>query len=67
MTLVKRDRALLVASHDRAVLDNVVERIWELRDRRLATFRGAYSAYLLQRGAADARARSVAGSTDVAI
>jgi ATP-binding cassette subfamily F protein 3 len=67
MTLVKRDRALLVASHDRAFLDNVVERIWELRDRRLTTFRGAYSAYLLQREAADARARSLAGSTDAAI
>jgi ATP-binding cassette, subfamily F, member 3 len=65
--LVKRDRALLVASHDRAFLDNVVERIWELRDRRLATFKGAYSAYLLQRESADARARSVAGSTDAAI
>ncbi len=67
MTLVKRDRALLVASHDRAFLDNVVVRTWELRDRRLAVFRGAYSAYLLQREAADARARSVAGSTDAAI
>jgi ATP-binding cassette subfamily F protein 3 len=67
MTLVRRDRALLVASHDRAFLDNVVERIWELRDRRLAVFRGAYSAYLLQREAADARARSVAGSTNAAI
>ncbi len=67
MTLVKRDRALLVASHDRAFLDNVVERIWELRDRRLAVFRGAYSAYLLQRESADARARSMAGSTDAAI
>jgi ATP-binding cassette subfamily F protein 3 len=56
-----------VASHDRAFLDNVVERIWELRDRQLTTFRGAYAAYLLQREAADARARSVAGSTDAAI
>ena len=67
MTLVKRDRALLVASHDRAFLDNVVERIWELRGRRLVTFRGAYSAYLLQRESADARMRSMAGSTDIAI
>jgi ATP-binding cassette subfamily F protein 3 len=66
-TLVRRQRALLVASHDRAFLDNVVERIWELRDRRLVTFKGAYSAYLMQREAADARARSVAGSTDAAI
>ena len=31
--------------------------IWELRDRRLDAFRGGYSAYLLQREAADARAR----------
>ncbi len=67
VTLVRRDRGTLVASHDRAFLDNVVERIWELRERRLAVFRGAYSAYLIQREAADARARSVAGSTDAAI
>ena len=66
-TLVRRRGALLVASHDRAFLDNVVERVWELRDRRLATFRGAYSAYLLQREAADARARSVAGESAAAI
>jgi ATP-binding cassette subfamily F protein 3 len=67
VALVRRDRALVVASHDRAFLDNVVERIWELRDRRLATFRGGYSAYLLQRESADARARSVAGATEAAI
>jgi len=66
-TLVRRDRALLVASHDRAFLDNVVERIWELRGRQLGTFKGAYSVYLLQREAADARARSMAGSTNAAI
>ncbi len=66
-TLVRRSGALLVASHDRAFLDNVVERVWELRGRRLAMFKGAYSAYLLQREAADARARSVSGSTVVAI
>ncbi len=67
VALVRRAGALLVASHDRAFLDNVVERVWELRGRRLSTFRGAYSAYLLQREAADARARSVTGSTDAAI
>ena len=54
--MVRRDRSLLVASHDRAFLDNVVTRIWELRERRLNLFRGGYSAYLLQRVAADARA-----------
>jgi len=67
ITLVRRARALLVASHDRAFLDNVVERIWELRERRLTMFRGAYSAYLVQREAADSRARSTADSTDAAI
>jgi len=55
--LVRRDRALVVASHDRAFLDAVVVRVWELRDRRLRPFRGGYSAYLLQREAADARQR----------
>ena len=67
VTLSRRDRGLLVASHDRAFLDNVVERVWELRDRRLTTFRGAYSAYLLQREAADARTRDLAGATEAAI
>jgi ATP-binding cassette subfamily F protein 3 len=67
VALVRRARALIVASHDRAFLDNVVGRIWELRDRRLSTFRGAYSAYLVQREVADARSRSVADATDAAI
>ncbi|MEA2026811.1 MAG: ABC-F family ATP-binding cassette domain-containing protein, partial [Chloroflexota bacterium] len=67
VTLVRRAAALLVASHDRAFLDNVVERVWELRGRRLSMFKGAYSAYLIQREAADARARSVSGSTGAAI
>ena len=65
--LVRRHGALLVASHDRAFLDNVVERIWELRDRRLVAFRGAYAAYLLQRQSADARARSLVGESAAAI
>ncbi len=58
--LMRRSGALLVASHDRAFLDAVVTRIWELRDRRLSAFRGAYSAYLVQREAADARQRTEA-------
>ena len=54
--------ALIVASHDRAFLDAVVSRIWELRDRRLTPFRGAYSAYLAaaragRRAAAQGRVR----------
>jgi ATP-binding cassette, subfamily F, member 3 len=67
VTLVRRAGALLVASHDRAFLDNVVERVWELRERRLSTFKGGYSAYLLQREAADARARNMADATEAAI
>ena len=56
-TLAARPGALLVASHDRAFLDATVERVWELRDRRLTVFRGNYSAYLTQREERDARAR----------
>ena len=56
-TLADRPGALVVASHDRAFLDAVVDRIWELRDRRLEVFRGNYSAYLGQREERDARAR----------
>jgi ATP-binding cassette subfamily F protein 3 len=53
----RRAGALIVASHDRAFLDATVTRIWELRDRRLSSFRGAYSAYAAQREARDARLR----------
>jgi ATP-binding cassette, subfamily F, member 3 len=55
--LVARSGALIVASHDRAFLDAVPERIWELRDRRLTGFRGGYSAYAVQREERDARLR----------
>jgi len=54
--LKRRSGALVVASHDRAFLDAVVTRIWELRDRRLAAFRGNYAAYHRQRLERDARA-----------
>jgi ATP-binding cassette, subfamily F, member 3 len=54
--LRRRQGALLVASHDRAFLDATVGRVWELRDRRLTTFRGDYSAYHRQRVERDARA-----------
>ena len=65
--LQRRKGALIVASHDRAFLDAVVTRIWELRDRRLTPFRGAYSSYLVQREAADARQRKDAeGAVDAA-
>ena len=54
--LRRRRGSLLVASHDRAFLDATVTRIWELRDRRLTTFRGDYSAYHRQREERDVRA-----------
>ena len=54
--LRRRGGSLLVASHDRAFLDATVNRIWELRDRRLTAFRGDYSAYHRQRIERDARA-----------
>ncbi len=38
--LGRREGALLVASHDRAFLDAVVTRIWELRDRQLSPVQG---------------------------
>jgi ATP-binding cassette subfamily F protein 3 len=47
--LNRRPGSLLVASHDRAFLDATVNRIWEMRDRRLTPFRGSYSAYARQR------------------
>jgi ATP-binding cassette, subfamily F, member 3 len=53
--LRRRSGSLLVASHDRAFLDGTVERVWELRDRRLTAFRGDYSAYHRQRVERDAR------------
>ena len=60
--LAQRPGALLVTSHDRAFLDGVAERIWELRDRRLTVFRGNYSAYGAQREERDARARKDQGT-----
>jgi len=66
-TLATRSGALVVASHDRAFLDAVVERIWELRARRIEIFRGNYSAYLGQREERDARARKDADTRAGAI
>ncbi len=65
--LRRRSRALIVASHDRAFLDATVTRVWELRDRRLAVFRGDYSAYHRQRVERDARAEKEAESQQDAI
>jgi ATP-binding cassette, subfamily F, member 3 len=47
--------SVLIVSHDRYFLDQVVGTIWELAFGGLAEFRGNYSAYLVQR--ADRHAR----------
>ncbi len=63
------DGALLIVSHDRHFLDQVVDKIWELKDGSISEFWGDYSDYLRQKeeGAklhgdsirrGDARARS---------
>ena len=44
---------LLVVSHDRYFLDNVVERVVEVRDRRLHTFPGNFSAFWAARQQAE--------------
>jgi ATP-binding cassette subfamily F protein 3 len=40
---------LLVVSHDRYFLDKVVDRVWEMSRAGVETYRGNYSAYLVQR------------------
>ncbi|GIO37373.1 Msr family ABC-F type ribosomal protection protein [Paenibacillus antibioticophila] len=41
--------ALLVISHDRYFLDQVVDKIWELKDGRINEYWGGYSDYLAQK------------------
>lgn len=41
--------ALLVISHDRYFLDEVVDKIWELKDGRIKEYWGNYSDYLYQK------------------
>jgi ATP-binding cassette, subfamily F, member 3 len=42
---------LLVISHDRDFLDNVVEVIWHIEDRQIKRYSGNYSAFEVQRSA----------------
>ena len=48
-TLRAWEGALLIVSHDRYFLDKVTNVIWEMSRNGLETYRGNYSAYLLQR------------------
>ena len=41
--------AKVVVSHDRYLLDRIVDTVWELSPKGLETYRGNYSAYVLQR------------------
>jgi len=43
------DGSVIVVSHDRYFLDNVVNHIWEMAHQSLETYRGNYSAYLVHR------------------
>ncbi len=67
LALSRRTRALLMASHDRAFLDAVVTRTWEIRDRRLEAFRGTYSAYAVQAAARDDQLRKQAETAQDAV
>jgi ATP-binding cassette subfamily F protein 3 len=47
--------AVIIVAHDRAFLDAVVERVWEMAWGRLERYRGNYSAYVTQRAERMAR------------
>jgi ATP-binding cassette subfamily F protein 3 len=47
--LIDWEGAVLVASHDRYFLDNVVTTIWEMNQSGIDEYSGNYSSYLLQR------------------
>ena len=50
--------AVVVVAHDRAFLDAVVERVWEMEWGRLEQYRGNYSAYVTQKAERIARQQS---------
>jgi ATPase subunit of ABC transporter with duplicated ATPase domains len=55
---------VVVVSHDRYFLDRVVDKVIELRDRRLTEFDGGYTDYLEQIGFQNGQATVVTGSQD---
>ena len=48
-TLARWEGALVIVSHDRYFLDQVVNVIWEMRGQGMEIYRGNYSAYVMQR------------------
>jgi ATP-binding cassette subfamily F protein 3 len=53
--LAEFEGTLLVVSHDRYFLDNVVDRIFELADGRIESFNGNYTQYLKEKAALEKR------------
>lgn len=47
--LIKYSNAFLVISHDRYFLDQVVNKIWEIKNRQLNHYSGNYSLYVYER------------------
>jgi ATP-binding cassette subfamily F protein 3 len=62
--LARYRRTVILVSHDRRFLDEVVDHILALADQRLAVFSGGYSAYLRQREESLARNRVLKARQD---
>jgi len=62
--LARYRRTVILVSHDRRFLDEVVDHILALADRTLAVFNGGYSAYLCQREATLVRNRVLKARQD---
>ena len=63
--LARYRRTVILVSHDRRFLDEVVDHILALADRTLAVFSGGYSAYLRQREETLLRNRTLKARQDV--
>ena len=47
--LLRWEKAIIIVSHDRYFLDNIVQQIWEMNIHGIEKFNGNYSAYTMQR------------------
>jgi ATP-binding cassette, subfamily F, member 3 len=63
--LTRYRRTVILVSHDRRFLDEVVDHILALADQTLAVFSGGYSAYLRQRAETLVRNRTLKARQDV--